>query len=43
MQIARRLGSLGEAEEVRRAYVLAIHESGGERPAEELEAAAYIL
>ena len=41
IEIARRLAGLGDAEEARNAYNLAIHQGAG--PAEVLEAAVYIL
>lgn len=43
IEIARRLAELGQAEEACRAYILAINESSGESPDEEMEAALYIL
>ena len=43
IEIARRLAALEQTEDARRAYSLAIHESGGADPAGELEAAVYIL
>jgi len=43
IEIARRLASLGQKQDACRAYSLTIHENGSEAPAEELEAAAYIL
>lgn len=43
IEIARKLADYGQKAEACRAYVLAIHESGGRSPEEELEAAAYIL
>ena len=43
LEIARRLAQLNETEKARQAYTLALHESDGEDPGAELEAALYIL
>ena len=43
LEIARKLAGIGQAEDACQAYELAIHENGGQDPALELEAAAYIL
>ncbi len=43
IEIARQFAGFGETEEACSAYSLAIHEGGGEDPAEDMEAALYIL
>ena len=43
IEIARRMVELGSYEDACRAYTLAIHESAGQAPAEEMEAALYLL
>lgn len=43
IEIARRLAALEQKAEACQAYLLAIQESGGSAPAEELEAAVYIF
>ena len=43
IEIARRLAELGEAERACEAYTLAIHENSGADPAQDMEAAVYIL
>jgi len=43
IEIARRLAGLGEKEEALKAYGLALHESGGNDPAGDFEAAVYLL
>lgn len=43
IEIARRLAGLGSVKEACDAYLVALHEGGGPDPAEEMEAAMYIL
>lgn len=43
IEIARRMAELGEAEKACKAYSLAIHENAGADPAQDMEAAIYIL
>lgn len=43
IELARKLAALGETKEACRAYALTIHQSGDDHPAEQMEAAAYIL
>lgn len=43
IQIARRMAQLGNTEKACEAYRLAIHENGGADPAQDMEAAVYIL
>ena len=43
IEIARRMVELGSYEDACKAYTLALHESGGQAPEEEMEAAVYLL
>ena len=43
IEIARRMAELGEPAKAREAYSLAIHENAGADPAQDMEAALYIL
>lgn len=43
IELARKLAALGETSDAQRAYCLAIQESNGQRPEEELEASIYLL
>ena len=43
IEIARRMAELGQTQEAQNAYRLAIYENDGQNPAEDMEAAIYLL